>query len=240
MPPPPSHGARRTAASGGRAGARALIRLAVFDCDGTLVDSQVNIIRAMSESFARVGITAPDPHRIRQVVGLSLFETMTVLIPDAGVELQTLLADEYRGAYHRLRAEGTLVVEPLYPGVRDGLVELADRGWALGVATGKSDRGLGMILAHHDLAHHFVTLQTADRHPSKPHPAMLELAMRQAGATSDDTVMIGDTSYDMAMAQAAGARAIGVDWGYHAPRELVAAGAEVVVGSMPALLAALQ
>lgn len=211
-------------------------RLAVFDCDGTLVDSQVNIIRAMSDSFALVGVPAPDPHRIRQVVGLSLFETMTVLMPDAGVDLQTRLADAYRGAYHRMRAEGTLEVEPLYPGVRDGLVELARRGWALGVATGKSDRGLGLILAHHDLADHFVTLQTADRHPSKPHPAMLELAMRQAGARAADTVMIGDTSFDMIMGVAAGARAIGVDWGYHAPDELRAAGAETVVGSMPALL----
>jgi phosphoglycolate phosphatase len=214
-------------------------RLAVFDCDGTLVDSQVNIIRAMTESFARVGVAAPDPHRIRQVVGLSLFETMATLLPDGGIDLQTRLADEYRSAYHRLRADGSLVVEPLYPGVRDGLIELADRGWLLGVATGKSDRGLGLILAHHDLAHHFVTLQTADRHPSKPHPAMLELAMAQAGAEPADTVMIGDTSFDMIMAVAAGARAIGVDWGYHAPDDLTAAGAETVVGDMPALLALL-
>ncbi len=216
-----------------------MTRLAVFDCDGTLVDSQVNIIRAMTESFARVGVPTPDPHRIRQVVGLSLFETMTVLMPDAGVDLQTRLADAYRSAYHRLRAEGTLVVEPLYPGVLDGLVELGDRGWALGVATGKSDRGLAMILAHHDIAHHFVTLQTADRHPSKPHPAMLERAMAQAGAAPAETVMIGDTSFDMIMGVAAGARAIGVDWGYHAPADLTAAGAETVVGDMPALLARL-
>lgn len=212
----------------------------MFDCDGTLVDSQVNIIRAMGESFARVGLRAPDPHRIRHVVGLSLFETMAILLPDADAAFQTRLADEYRGAYHRLRAEGSLVVEPLFPGVRDGLTELGRRGWALGVATGKSDRGLGMILAHHDITHHFVTLQTADRHPSKPHPAMLELAMAQAGAQPADTVMIGDTGYDMAMAVAAGARAIGVDWGYHAVADLTAAGADVVVGSMPALLAALQ
>jgi phosphoglycolate phosphatase len=218
---------------------RATARLAVFDCDGTLVDSQINIIRAMTESFDAVGVPAPDPHRIRQVVGLSLFETMTVLLPDADVDLQTHLADNYRGAYHRMRAAGTLVVEPLYPGVRDGLVELAARGWMLGVATGKSDRGLGMILDHHAIAHHFVTLQTADRHPSKPHPAMLELAMAQAGAAPDATVMIGDTSFDMAMGVAAGVRAIGVDWGYHAPDDLRAAGAETVVGDMAALLALL-
>ena len=216
-----------------------MTRLAVFDCDGTLVDSQVNIIRAMRESFARVGVPAPDDHAIRHVVGLSLFETMATLLPDADAALHAALAEEYRGAYHRLRAAGTLAVEPLYPGVRETLVALEDDGWALGVATGKSDRGLTLILAHHDLTHHFVTLQTADRHPSKPHPAMLELAMAQAGATPAQTVMIGDTAYDMAMGVAAGARAIGVDWGYHDAATLRAAGAEVVVRDTGQLLAVL-
>lgn len=215
------------------------MKLAVFDCDGTLVDSQVNIIRAMRESFERVGIAPPDDHAIRHVVGLSLFETMATLLPDADAALHAHLADEYRGAYHRLRAAGTLVVEPLYPGIAEALVDLANRGWALGIATGKSDRGLALLLAHHDIAHHFVTLQTADRHPSKPHPAMLELAMAQAGASPAETVMIGDTGFDMAMAVAAGARAIGVDWGYHDAATLQAAGAETVVGDTAELLARL-
>ncbi len=216
-----------------------MTRLAVFDCDGTLVDSQVNIIRAMRESFARVGVPAPDDHAIRHVVGLSLYETMATLLPDGDAALHAALADEYRGAYHRLRAAGTLAVEPLYPGIDAALAALADAGWALGVATGKSDRGLALILAHHDIAHRFVTLQTADRHPSKPHPAMLELAMAQAGALPAETVMIGDTSFDMAMAVAAGARAIGVDWGYHPPEALRAAGAEAVVATTAELLALL-
>ncbi len=215
------------------------MKLAVFDCDGTLVDSQVNIITAMRESFACVGIAAPSDQAIRHVVGLSLVETMVALVPNGDTALHTALADSYRGAYHRLRAAGTLAVEPLYPGVRDVLTALEGRGWLLGVATGKSDRGLALILAHHDIAHHFVTLQTADRHPSKPHPAMLELAMAQAGATSGETAMIGDTAYDMAMAVAAGARAIGVDWGYHDPATLREAGAEAVVGSAAELLAVL-
>ena len=216
-----------------------MTRLAVFDCDGTLVDSQVNIIQAMRESFARVGIPAPDDHAIRHVVGLSLFETMATLLPDGDTALHVALADEYRAAYHRLRAAGTLAVEPLYPGMREALATLEQRGWTLGVATGKSDRGLALILAHHRIDHHFATLQTADRHPSKPHPAMLELAMAQAGASPNDTVMIGDTAYDMAMATAAGVRAIGVDWGYHAPEALLAAGAEAVVASTVELLARL-
>lgn len=216
------------------------MKLAVFDCDGTLVDSQINIIRAMRESFARLGVPTPDDHRIRHVVGLSLFETMATLLPDADPALHAALADEYRGAYHRLRAAGTLAVEPLYPGVREALLTLEGAGWALGVATGKSDRGLAAVLAHHDLTHHFVTLQTADRHPSKPHPAMLKLAMMQAGATPAETVMIGDTGFDMAMAVAAGARAIGVDWGYHDAVTLRAAGAETVVDDTAQLLELLR
>ena len=212
----------------------------MFDCDGTLVDSQVNIVRAMAESFVRFGLPAPDPHDIRQGVGLSLFEIMAVLVPDADGALHGRLAETYRGVYHCLRAEGTLAVEPLYPGVRDGLAELSERGWALGVATGKSDRGLALILEHHDLAHQFVTLQTADRHPSKPHPAMLDLAMAEVGTVPGDTVMIGDTSFDMAMGRAAGVRAVGVDWGYHAAPDLLAAGAERVVATMPELVAALR
>lgn len=216
------------------------MKLAVFDCDGTLVDSQINIIRAMRESFARLGVPTSDDHRIRHVVGLSLFETMATLLPDADPALHAALADEYRGAYHRLRAAGTLTVEPLYPGVREALLTLEGAGWALGVATGKSDRGLAAVLAHHDLTHHFVTLQTADRHPSKPHPAMLKLAMMQAGATPAETVMIGDTGFDMAMAVAAGARAIGVDWGYHDAVTLRAAGAETVVDDTAQLLELLR
>ena len=217
-----------------------MVRLAVFDCDGTLVDSQVNIVRAMTDSFRRAGLPDPDPHEVRQVVGLSLFEAMAMILPDADDALRTRLADEYRGAFQRLRADGMLEGEPLYPGIREGLDELARRGWAMGVATGKSDRGLGMVLAIHQIEHHFVTLQTADRHPSKPHPSMLHLAMTEAGAEPGATAMIGDTVYDMEMAVAAGVRAIGVDWGYHAPAALRAAGAAIVVSTMPDLLAALE
>ena len=118
-----------------------MTRLAVFDCDGTLVDSQANIVRAMRDAFAAVGVAAPGDHAIRQIVGLSLPEIMLTLLPDAEPTLHAALADGYRGAYQRLRAAGTLAVEPLYPGIRDALVELDRRGWALGVATGKSDRG---------------------------------------------------------------------------------------------------
>ena len=215
------------------------MKLAVFDCDGTLVDSQANIVAAMGDAFARHGMDAPSSHATRRVVGLSLLEAMQALLPDAEPALQASLAEDYRQAFHRLRASGGLAHEPLYPGVADGLAECARRGWLLGVATGKSDRGLALCLAHHGLGDRFVTLQTADRHPSKPHPAMLEAAIAEAGSRADVTVMIGDTVFDMAMAVRAGARAIGVDWGYHDAHELTDAGAEAVVTTFDDLLARL-
>ncbi len=217
-----------------------MVGLAVFDCDGTLIDSQVNIVRAMAASFERHGLAPPEPHATRRVVGLSLFEAMRALLPDAESALHESLAQDYKHAFQRLRADRSLDPEPLYPGVAEGLAELAARGWLLGVATGKSDRGLALALAHHGLADHFVTLQTADRHPSKPHPAMLRAAMAEAGANEAQSVIIGDTVFDMAMGANAGVRAIGVDWGYHEVDELRDAGAIAVVSDFAALIAALE
>ena len=202
-------------------------RLAIFDCDGTLVDSQINICLAMEDCFARAGLAAPCRERARRVVGLSLVEAMRAMLPEADPEFHVTLAEDYKLAFHRLRGQG-LVDEPLYEGVADLIDALESDGWLLGIATGKSDRGLGLCLAHHGLSRRFVTLQTADRHPSKPHPSMVEQAMADAGADRATTIMIGDTSYDMAMARAAGVTAIGVAWGYHEAGELRAAGAHHV------------
>jgi phosphoglycolate phosphatase len=202
-------------------------RLAIFDCDGTLVDSQANICVAMEECFNRAGLPAPPREQTRRVVGLSLVEAMRAMLPDADATLHRALADDYKTAFQRLRARGQ-IEEPLYDGVAELLDTLEADGWLLGVATGKSDRGLGLCLDCHGLSRRFVTCQTADRHPSKPHPSMIEAALADAGADATSSVMIGDTSYDMMMAKAAGVTAIGVAWGYHAPEELIAAGADFV------------
>ncbi|MFD1610183.1 HAD-IA family hydrolase [Sphingomonas tabacisoli] len=203
-------------------------RLALFDCDGTLVDSHGAIGRAMDECFTCHGLTPPDRHATRRVIGLSLPHAMQALLPDAEAELHHALAETYKSAFQRHRAEG-LVDEPLFEGIAEALAALEARGWLLGVATGKSDRGLRLCLERHGLHARFVTLQTADRHPSKPHPAMAEAAIAEAGAAPEITVMIGDTSFDMMMARAAGAHALGVGWGYHDAAELQAAGAAAVV-----------
>lgn len=205
-----------------------MARLAVFDCDGTLVDSQANICTAMTFAFRKSGITPPRDTAIRRIVGLSLVEAVTALLPDAEAGLHHRIAADYKHAFQAMRAEG-MVSEPLFDGIATLIADLAADGWLLGVATGKSDRGLALVLAEHGLEQHFVTLQTADRHPSKPHPAMVEAAMAEAGAEAADTVVIGDTSFDMMMARNAGARAIGVTWGYHPADELVAAGAHAIV-----------
>jgi phosphoglycolate phosphatase len=205
-------------------------RLAVFDCDGTLVDGQGSICTAMDRAFAAHDLAAPDRALVRRVVGLSLPVAMQRLLPDADPLLHRDLTAAYKAAYRSAREAGELA-EPLYDGIAGLLDRLRGDGWALGVATGKSDQGLTHVLAQHGLSGHFVTLQTADRHPSKPHPAMLEAALAEAGTLPGDAVMIGDTAYDMAMASAAGVRAIGVAWGYHDLSELIAAGAEAVAAT---------
>lgn len=203
------------------------VRLAVFDCDGTLVDGQAGICNAMDAAFAAAGLAAPDRHQVRRIVGLSLPQAIALLLPDAEQSVQARVGDEYRNAFRSAREAGQLV-EPLYDGIAPLLGALRNAGWVLGVATGKSDRGLAHCLAMHGLTDHFATLQTADRHPSKPHPAMLLAALDEVMADPAHSVMIGDTAYDMAMAVAAGVRAIGVDWGYHSADELRGAGAAAV------------
>ena len=209
-------------------------RLAIFDCDGTLVNSQANICMAMDEAFATVRLDPPGRAATLRVVGLSLIEAMQMLLPDADDALHAEMAEHYKQAFWKLRGNG-LVEEPLYDGIAEVIETLTADGWLLGVATGKSDRGLALCLEAHDLTERFVTLQTADRHPSKPHPSMIEQAMADAGAVPDTSVMIGDTSFDMLMARAAGVRALGVAWGYHSVSELTAAGAHAVA-ALPANL----
>jgi phosphoglycolate phosphatase len=181
----------------------------------------------MEDCFDRARLDPPSRDATRRVVGLSLVEAMRAMLPGADPDLHHALAEDYKLAFHRLRDNG-LVDEPLYPGVAETLAALDEAGWLMGVATGKSDRGLSMCLERHGIAPHFVTLQTADRHPSKPHPAMIEAALAETGTEACRGMMIGDTSYDIMMAKAAGVTAVGVAWGYHEREELLAAGADYI------------
>jgi phosphoglycolate phosphatase len=199
-------------------------RLAIFDCDGTLVDSGATIYAALADSLAQNGLDVPPPEVARRIIGLSLTEAMAALLPDASAEQHVQLAEDYKQAFWKLRAAGR-VEEPLFDGVLELLDALERDGWLLAVATGKSDRGLKHCLEQHDIHARFMSLQTADRHPSKPHPSMVQQAIADAGAAPETTFVVGDTSFDMAMAAAAGAAPIGAAWGYHEADELLYAGA---------------
>lgn len=213
-------------------------RLVVFDWDGTLVDSLATIVDAFSQAFSAAGVPAPRAAAVRRVVGLTLAEAVETLAPGQPAETLERLEAGYRQAYTALLArEGA--PERLFDGVEEVLTLLVREGWVLGIATGKSQRGLAAALTRHGLNGRFATLQTADQGPGKPHPAMLERAMAEVGVAPEATVMVGDTVFDVAMARAAGARAVGVTWGYHPAEELRGAGAVAVLEAMdelPALL----
>lgn len=213
-------------------------RLVVFDVDGTLVDSQDHIVAAMAQAFAAVDLPLPPRHQVLSIVGLSLVEAVTVLLPQATPAARGAAVDAYKSAFGQLRA-GHL--SPLFPGTLAALDALCARDKVfLGIATGKSRRGLTHVLDAHGLSDRFATSQVADDHPSKPNPSMLLAALAETGVDPADAVMLGDTTYDVEMARAAGMPAIGVGWGYHKPDALLAAGACRVIDGFEALNPALD
>jgi phosphoglycolate phosphatase len=192
----------------------------------------------MRDAFRGEGLPPPGAEAIRRIVGLSLPDAVDRLLGGRDRARAEQVAERYRGAFMARRLAGA-TDEPLFPGARELLDELRGREMLLGIATGKALRGLRHVLARHGLEEHFVTLQTADRHPSKPHPAMLEAAMRETGAAPGETMLVGDTSFDIEMAVAASALPVGVAWGNHPPAELRAAGAAHILDRFDDLLALL-
>ena len=193
------------------------LRLVVFDVDGTLVDSKAHILDAMETAFNRLGLAVPSRDAILHGVGLSLPELMTQLVPAQPDDVRHALADGYKSAsLARHASSGHEHKAVFFPGIRDLLDQLrTDDLTLMATATGMSRRGLDRIIAQHGLHGYFQSMQVADTHPSKPHPSMLYAALADTGVLPGDAVMIGDTSYDMVMAKAAGVHAIGVTWGNH-------------------------
>ena len=211
------------------------LKLVIFDCDGTIVDSQHMIVAAMSEAYRWHGMVVPPRETVLSIVGLSLREAFETLGKDhPGFPVATMV-ERYKAAFHVMR-DGEKHLEPLYPGAADAIASLARRDDVLlGIATGKSQRGVRAVLGMHGLLDHFITIKTAEDAPSKPNPGMVLEAMRDAGVAPEDTVVVGDTVYDIAMARAAGATALGVTWGYHEASALEQAGAYAVIDRFESL-----
>jgi phosphoglycolate phosphatase len=210
-------------------------RLVIFDVDGTLVDSQAHIVAAMTAAFTANGLTPPDRARTLSIVGLSLPVAMARLAPEHPDRIDALTC-AYRDAFASLRVQDGAALSPLFPGARDALDRLAaEEATRLAIATGESRCGLRHILDLHDLHGHFHSVQVADDHPSKPHPSMIETCLAETGTEAGRAVILGDTTFDVEMARAAGIAAIGVDWGYHPAAALGAAGAVEILHSFDAL-----
>lgn len=216
------------------------LKLVIFDCDGTLVDSQHMILAAMNEVYGAHGMVVPPREMLLSVIGLSLPQAFEKLGNGATGFPVASMCNAYRASFQAMRAAQMDHLEPLYPGAADAVTGLARRqDLVLGIATGKSRRGVRAVLARHGLLEHFITINTSDDAPSKPNPGMVIRAMSETGVAPSDTVVVGDTVYDVAMARAAGVAAVGVTWGYHPRDALAEAGAHAVIDSFPALAPAL-
>ena len=205
------------------------MKLIIFDCDGTLVDSQHGIVHSMKTAYETVGVPWPGREATMSIVGLSLIEAMQDMMPDLDDATHRKLAEAYKDTFKQSRLS-QLHEEPLYEGCR----EVLDRYHAMddvvmAIATGKSQRGVRAMIEREGLKGYFQSIQTADDAPSKPDPAMILQAIAETGARVDRTVMVGDTSYDMTMARSAGVGAIGVSWGYHPVEYIKASGAHYIL-----------
>ena len=209
------------------------LRLVVFDMDGTLIDSQDVIIEAMGRAFERLGMPAPSGEKVRASIGLSLDRVVATIAPDLSPAEVAAGVEAYRQSFVEIRAEkGGEAAAPMYPGARAALERLHQQPEILmGVATGKARRGLDYAYESHGIGQYFVTHQTADLHPSKPHPAMLHQALNDTGVEVERAVMIGDTEFDIVMGKAAGFATIGVSWGYHSLDRIKAAAPDYIIDS---------
>ncbi len=203
------------------------LKLAVWDLDGTVVDSREMIQAAMEHAFRKSGFAEPSFDDTRKIVGLSLKTAIENLLPEVDDTSVHQVFEDYKSSFVQLRADPNLK-EPLYDGAMDLLSDMVADGWLMGVATGKSRQGLNHILEMHDLEKFFDTHWCADDGPGKPHPHMVQKNMDELGCFAQNTVMIGDATFDMQMARAANVHALGVSWGFGRTEELAEAGAHEV------------
>jgi phosphoglycolate phosphatase len=204
---------------------------AVFDIDGTLVDSRSMIETCMDAAFVEAGLPPPGYEKTRRIIGLSLGVGLAQLAPDVDEAVHSKILEAYRSIFIARRSDPKLA-SPLYEGVTELLADLAARNWVLGIATGKSRRGLSMMIEQFGWERVFTTHWCADDGPGKPHPHMVIENMRAVGASPRDTIVIGDSEHDIAMARGAKTTALGVTWGFGTFGEMHDAGAHHIVDTM--------
>ena len=175
-----------------------------------------------------VGLRHPIDDAVGRIIGLSLERAIAELFPDADPQVHVAVLDAYRSEALRVRADPS-DPESLFDGAHEAVRTLRDAGYLLGIATGKARRGVDHFCTRYDMAGWFDTVQTPDTNPSKPHPGMIESAMAETGIPANRTVMVGDTVFDLEMAQNAGVFGIGVAWGNHPVYELERAGSHHIV-----------
>ena len=205
------------------------MKLVLFDCDGTLVDSVRLIHEVMARTFVAFGYKRPDVSATKSIIGLTLDIAIARMQGKPHVDDEAIaMTAHYKSIFPEVRDEADMQT-PLFDGIKPLIETLAARDeLLLGAVTGKSRRGLTHILAANDFTPYFIVSRTADDCPSKPHPAMVTECCDETGMDPHDTIVIGDAIYDMQMAKAAGATAIGVAWGYALVEELLAAGADAI------------
>lgn len=187
--------------------------LIVFDWDGTLMDSAAMIVDSVQAAARDLGLEPPTEERARHIIGLGLVDALRHALPDLPEDHYPELVERYR--HHYLSRDHELV---LFAGAAALVEQLAGLGYRLGVATGKSRRGLDRALQHSGLGDYFHATRCADECHSKPHPQMIEELMEEFAVLPGQTLMIGDTTHDLLMAQNAGVDAVGVSYGAH-PRD---------------------
>ena len=186
--------------------------LFIFDWDGTLCDSLERIIVSAQRAAGDFQLPVPESNEVRSIVGLGLVEAMRSLFPAVNEEQHQSLAECYRQHFLNLGEE---LPSALYPGVLDTLEKLRSENHRFAIATGKSRIGLDLVLKEVGLEKYFDASRCADETQSKPHPQMLYELLQELDHKAEDTLMVGDTEFDLMMAQAAGVRAIGVSYGAH-------------------------
>jgi phosphoglycolate phosphatase len=204
------------------------LKLAAFDLDGTLLNSIPSIIIGVGACWDALGFPEVSPDQIRNIIGLPWEQSIEMLMPGAGAHEVNMIKEYHAEIARGERPAPERPPETIFPGAIDALDRLESNGYVFAIVTSRSNRRFQDLIDRAGLAGRFVSVKTADQGPGKPNPFLLNEAMREAGVEVKDTVMIGDTTYDVLTARNAGTGAVGVTWGVHSAEELHNAGAHHV------------